>query len=66
MIGKELDGMGYLELTVFSFEISGAIMKIEAMMKIKRAEDMEKTERPRPTVNKVNKNIILSALCFLF
>ncbi|XP_018463268.1 uncharacterized protein LOC108834431 isoform X2 [Raphanus sativus] len=52
MIGKELDGMGYLELTVFSFEISGAIMKVEGMMKIKRAEEMEKTKRPRPTVNK--------------
>lgn len=51
----ELDGMSYDELYVFSFEISAAEMKIEAMKKIKRAEEMEKAKRPRPTVNKVKK-----------
>lgn len=53
MLGKELDGMSYSELFVFSFEISGAIMKVVSMKKIKRDEEMGKTKRPRPSVNKV-------------
>ncbi|CDY40451.1 BnaA04g20660D [Brassica napus] len=52
MLGKELDGMSYSELFVFSFEISGAIMKVVSMKKIKRDEEMGKTKRPRPSVNK--------------
>ncbi|CAF1867435.1 unnamed protein product [Brassica oleracea] len=51
MLGKELDGMSYSELFVFSFEISGAIMKVVSMKKIKRDEEMGKTKRPRPSVN---------------
>ncbi|CAN7019522.1 unnamed protein product [Brassica oleracea var. botrytis] len=50
MLGKELDGMSYSELFVFSFEISGAIMKVVSMKKIKRDEEMGKTKRPRPSV----------------
>nr|VDD14927.1 unnamed protein product [Brassica rapa] len=52
MLGKELDGMSYSELFVFSFEISGAMMKVVSMKKIKRDEEMGKTKRPRPSVNK--------------
>ncbi|KAL0804967.1 hypothetical protein Bca101_097458 [Brassica carinata] len=52
MLGKELDGMSYSELFVFSFEISGAIMKVVSMKKTKRDEEMGKTKRPRPSVNK--------------
>ncbi|CAH8387173.1 unnamed protein product [Eruca vesicaria subsp. sativa] len=44
MVGKELDGMGYLELYVLGFEISRAMINAEAMRKIKRAEEMEKTQ----------------------
>ncbi|KAH0942957.1 hypothetical protein HID58_002594 [Brassica napus] len=53
MLGKELDGMSYAELFVFSFEISGASRKVVSMKKIKRDEEMRKTKRPRPSVNKV-------------
>ncbi|CAG7907928.1 unnamed protein product [Brassica rapa] len=60
MLGKELDGMSYSELFVFSFEISGAMMKVVSMKKIKRDEEMGKTKRPRPSVNKVY------PLCFFF
>ncbi|CAF2152814.1 unnamed protein product [Brassica napus] len=52
MLGKELDGMSYAELFVFSFEISGASRKVVSMKKIKRDEEMRKTKRPRPSVNK--------------
>lgn len=53
MLGKELDGMSYAELFVLSFEISGASRKVVSMKKIKRDEEMRKTKRPRPSVNKV-------------
>lgn len=50
---KELDGMGYFELSVFSFEITRGLLK---------AGDMKKIKRARP-VNKVT-YIILSTLFF--
>ncbi|CAN6843580.1 unnamed protein product [Brassica oleracea] len=63
MLGKELDGMSYSELFVFSFEISGAIMKVVSMKKIKRDEEMGKTKRPRPSVNVRHQNVTLPQRC---
>ncbi|WZZ55288.1 hypothetical protein YC2023_055395 [Brassica napus] len=40
---KELDGMGYFELSVFSFEITRGLLKAGDMKKIKRARPVNKT-----------------------
>ncbi|KAL0671266.1 hypothetical protein Bca4012_033970 [Brassica carinata] len=39
---KELDGMGYFELSVFSFEITRGLLKAGDMKKIKRARPVNK------------------------
>ncbi|KAF3553613.1 hypothetical protein F2Q69_00017382 [Brassica cretica] len=57
MIGKELDGMGYSELLVFSCAIQGGMLKAE--------EEKKKIKRARQTLQKLKASSTYARVCQL-